>query len=481
MNVELLHNIRKLNVLVVGDFMIDKYIEGNVSRLSPEAPVPVLEVARKSSKLGGAGNVVNNIATLGANIKIVGCIGADDDGNWMVEEFSNKGINTSYLWMNKECRTIVKTRLVSKKQQFIRFDEEEIKDSPDSFVESVYENIDNIFDNVDVLIISDYGKGTIRKDLAQMLIQYANSKEIISVIDPKGKDYTKYCGATVCTPNMNELRIVTGEKLLSEQEIMKCGKELRDLLCIDNLMVTRSEKGISLIKDIKRDFPAIEKDVVDVTGAGDTVVSIVATCLGCGYSVEESCVIANIAASIVCSKFGAATVTLNELITDIIASGEFKQVSVQGAKYILSGLKDKGKKIVFTNGCFDLLHAGHIHSFMQAKEYGDILVVAVNSDKSIKKIKGEKRPIISQENRMRMLCSLECINYVILMEDTTPENILKILQPDVVVKGKDWEGKDIPERKIIESYGGQFQFIDLEAGLSTTNIIKKITEVYGNE
>ena len=480
MNIELLHKIKDLNILVIGDFMIDKYIEGNVSRISPEAPVPVLEVKSKKSKLGGAGNVVNNISTLGAKIKIVGCVGNDEDGSWMIQKMSQQGIDTSYLRQDKTAQTIVKTRLVSKKQQFLRLDEEKIQDASDEFRNFVHDNLEIIFEDVDVLIVSDYGKGTVTKDIAQTLIQYANKKNIPSVVDPKGKDYSKYLGATVCTPNMNELRVVTGAKVDSEEEILEAGRKLRDEIGLKNLMITRSEKGISVIKEdgMKRDFPAIEKDVIDVTGAGDTVVSIVATCMGAGYTIEECCVIANVAASIVCSKFGASTVSLNELISDIITSGEFKAVELQVAKYILSGLKDKGKRIVFTNGCFDLIHAGHISSFLQAKQFGDILVVAVNSDSSVKKIKGDKRPIISQENRMKMLCGLECVDYVILMEETTPTRIIETLQPDIVVKGKDWEGKDMPERKVIDSYGGKMEFIDLEAGLSTTNIIKKISEVY---
>ena len=480
MNVELLHKIKDLSVLVIGDFMVDKYIEGSVTRISPEAPVPVLEVKTKKRKLGGAGNVVNNISILGANIKVVGCVGKDADGDWLIQKMNERGIDTSYLRQEKGTQTISKTRLVSKKQQFLRLDEETIKAVSDEFCNFIEENLDEIFEEVDVLIISDYGKGTIREDLAQILIRFANGHNIISIVDPKGKNYQKYFGATVCTPNMNELRVVTGKQIDTEEEILEAGVKLRQETSIKNLMVTRSEKGISLIQEgeTKKDFPAIEKDVVDVTGAGDTVVSIVAVCMGAGYTIEESCVIANIAASIVCSKFGAATVSLSELISDIVSSGEFKAVNIQAARYIFSSLKEKGKKIVFTNGCFDLLHAGHISSFLQAKSKGDILVVAVNSDASVKKIKGDKRPIISQENRMKMLCSLECVDYVILMEDTDPTRIIEMLRPDIVVKGKDWEDKPMPERAIISSYGGTMEFIDLEAGLSTTNIIKKISEVY---
>lgn len=480
MNIERLHDIKKLKILVIGDFMIDKYIDGKVNRISPEAPVPILEVKSKESKLGGAGNVVNNLATLGAKIRVVGCIGTDTDGSWMVKKMNQQGIDTDYLRQQSTVQTIVKTRLVSKKQQFLRLDEEIIQDVSDEFCDFVMENLKKIFRQVDVLIISDYGKGTIRKDLAQTLISYANEHSIISIVDPKGTDYSKYKGATVCTPNMNELCVVKGQKIETEIDILDVGRQLRQEIQLRNLMITRSEKGISVIKENgeKKDFPAVPKDVIDVTGAGDTVVSIVSTCMGVGYTVEESCVIANIAASIVCSRFGAATVTLNELISGIVASGEFKLIDLQTAGYIMSGLKEQGKKVVFTNGCFDLIHAGHIASFLQAKAFGDILVVAVNSDCSVKKIKGDKRPIISENNRIKMLCGLECVDYVILMEDTTPTRIIETLQPDILVKGKDWEGKDMPEKSVIDSYGGHMVFINLEADLSTTNIIKKISEVY---
>lgn len=480
MNVELLNNVKQLNILVVGDFMIDKYIEGDVTRISPEAPVPVLRVTSKKSKLGGAGNVVNNLAMLGAKIRVAGCIGADENGNQLMKELGELGVDTRYLEHNEDIQTITKTRLVSKKQQFLRYDEEEVKDVPESFCGLIRNNLEEVFRGIQILVISDYGKGSIRKELSQMLISYAAQNGISSLVDPKGTDYEKYAGATVCTPNMNELCTVLGRKIYTEEDIESYGKELRKELKIDNLMITRSEKGISLInkEGVKKDFPAVEKEVIDVTGAGDTVVSAVAVCLGVGYSVEDSCVIANIAASNVCSKFGAATLTLNELIGDIINSGEFKEVELSVARYIVKGLKEKGKKIVFTNGCFDLLHAGHVASFLQAKSFGDILVVAVNSDSSVKKIKGDKRPIISQKNRVKMLCSLECIDYVVVMEETTPEKILSILQPDIVVKGRDWEGKEMPEKKVIDSYGGVMKFIDLEEGLSTTNIIHKISEVY---
>lgn len=477
MQIDRLHQVKNCRVLIYGDFMVDKYIIGNVKRISPEAPVPILEVTKTQSKLGGAGNVVNNVMTLGAATRVIGCVGSDADGEWIQNRLGEKGADIDFLKCDESVKTIVKTRIVSKNQQYMRLDEEVIKDIPDEYAVFVRENIEKILDGITVIIISDYAKGAITKELSQFIIKEANKRGIPVVVDPKGKDYSKYCGATVCTPNTNELKVVSGMELDTEEDIIRAGKKVQKEVNLTYLMLTRSEKGISVFKeDEKKDFPAIEKDVVDVTGAGDTVVSTVALCLGAGYPIEECCVLANFAASVVCSKFGAATVSMNELLESVNYSGEFKVIDVNVAKYIIRSLKEKGKKIVFTNGCFDLVHAGHISSFTQAKDMGDVLIVAVNSDASVKRLKGEKRPIINEENRMKMLCALECVDYVILMEEDTPVQLIQALQPDVAVKGKDWEGKDIPEKKIVESYGGQMRFIELEQGLSTTNIISKIVE-----
>lgn len=478
MNIEKLHSVKDINVLLCGDFMVDKYVIGNVSRISPEAPVPILEVKSKSSKLGGAGNVINNIIALGANTRAIGCIGRDYDGSWILDKLKELGVDVKYLMQSDETRTIVKTRLVSKNQQFLRCDEEEIKDIPDSVRDAISQNMDEILSDINVVVISDYGKGVVTKELAQLLITNAKKRNIPVVVDPKGTNYEKYRGATVCTPNTNELSVVTGKILKNEEDIKKAGLRLREDIDLEYLMLTRSEKGISIFekgKTDKTDFPAIIKDVIDVTGAGDTVVSVVSLCLAAGYPIGDCCKLANMAASVVCSKFGASTASLNELLECVLDSGEFKLVDLNTAKYIVAGLKEKGKKVVFTNGCFDLLHAGHLSSFLQAKSFGDILVVAVNSDASVKRLKGDSRPVIGQKDRINMICALECVDYVILMDDDTPARIIGTVKPDVTVKGKDWEGKELPEKAVIEAYGGSVKFIDLEAGLSTTQIIQRIT------
>lgn len=477
MDIEKLHLLKNIKVLIVGDFMVDKYIQGNVKRISPEAPVPILEVKSKSSKLGGAGNVVNNITSLGGKTRVIGCVGDDYNGNWLIEKLREQNVDISYLKKYHEVQTICKTRLVSKNQQFLRYDEEIIKQIPQIYEEFISKNIDTILNDIQVIIISDYAKGTVTNDLSQLFITQGNLRNIPVVVDPKGKNYLKYNGATLCTPNTNELSIVTGKECNQELVIEEAGRQLCDRINLKYLVLTRSEKGISLFEKgslLKTDYPAVIKDVVDVTGAGDTVVSVISLCLAAGYTINECCKLANLAASIVCSKFGAAPLSLNELLECILDSGEFKLVDLNTAKYIAASLREKGKKIVFTNGCFDLLHAGHLSSFIQAKTFGDVLIVAVNSDTSVKKIKGESRPIINEKDRIKMLCALECVDYVVLMGDDTPINLINAIRPDVTIKGRDWEDKELPERSVVESYGGKVNFIDLEAGLSTTKIIKKI-------
>ncbi len=472
-----IERIKEITVLVYGDMMVDKYINGTVSRISPEAPVPVLSVTEKYSKLGGAGNVIDNIVSLGGSVRVIGFLGNDTEGDWVLSTLMERGLDVSLIMQYDEYKTTSKTRLTSKKQQFLRTDEEMIKPAPSEYLEYLERNIQEIYSDIDVVVLSDYGKGAVTYEIAQLIISEALQRNIPVFVDPKGSDYEKYRGATACTPNMNEIRVVSGNKIETECELRKTGKLLREKFGIDNLVVTRSEKGITLFEEDEiTDFPAISKDVVDVSGAGDTVVASMACLYGCGMDLKECCKLANLSASVVCSKFGTATLSLNELMEQVANSGQFKYVTLENAKYIVNSLKEKGKKIVFTNGCFDLLHAGHLSSFIQAKKYGDVLFVAVNSDRSVKAIKGDGRPIIDEKNRIEMLCALEIVDYVVLMDENNPVHIISTLQPDVTVKGRDWENKILPERAVVEEYGGHFEFIDMKGTLSTTNIIKKIRD-----
>lgn len=479
-----LENIRKVKTLVFGDFMVDKYIDGNVKRISPEAPVPVLEVNSKESKLGGAGNVVNNIVALGGSVRTIGYVGNDEDGKWLIKNLKSLGVDVSYMKQNKQVKTITKTRVVSRNQQFLRYDEETIEDIPTECEQYIKNNIDLILSDIDVVIISDYNKGAIKESICQFIINSARKAKIPVVVDPKGKNYGKYMGATICTPNTNELSVVSGIVLNSEENILNAGIELCKKTDIQYLLLTRSEKGISLFKKnekVKTDFPAVPKEVIDVTGAGDTVVSIVALLYAAGFPITECCSIANIAASVVISKFSASTVTLSELISAISSNTNFKLIDKDVIPYLVNDLKEKGKKIVFTNGCFDLFHVGHLASLKKAKSLGDVLIVAVNSDASVKRLKGDLRPIISQDDRINLLCALECVDYAVLMEDNDPVNLIKLIKPDISVKGINWKDQYVPEKPVIESLGGKIEFIELEAGNSTTNIIEKIMKAYSEE
>lgn len=479
-----IENVRDVRVLVFGDFMVDKYIDGIAKRISPEAPVPVIEVNSKQYKLGGAGNVVNNVIALGASVRILGCIGDDEDGKWLMTALKENGADITYMKKMEEVKTTCKTRVVSNNQQFLRYDEEVIKEIPIEYENFLRNNIDNILSDINIVIISDYNKGAVGESISQFIIKSATALEIPIVVDPKGENYEKYIGATICTPNTNELSVVSERNLLTEESLLEAGINLCKKFDLQYLLLTRSEKGISLFRNgdnNKTDFPAVPKEVIDVTGAGDTVVSVVALLYAAKFPISECCSIANVAASIVISKFGASSVTLNELISSISNNTQYKLLDKDIIQYIVDDLRDKGKKIVFTNGCFDLLHSGHLSSLKKAKSLGDVLIVAVNSDESVKRIKGDLRPIISQDNRINLLCALECVDYVILMEDDNPINLIKFIKPDVSVKGIDWKNKYVPERSVIEKLGGKIEFIELEAGLSTTNIIEKIMIAYAGE
>jgi len=470
----------KLKVLVLGDFMIDEYIMGNVSRISPEAPVPVLEVKKRQIRLGGAGNVINNIISFGANATVLTRIGKDEYGNFLISELEKKQVCTKYIYIDPVLPTIVKTRIISKNQQFLRYDQEMVQNIPKEYEQYIEKKIEEIMDGVQVVLISDYGKGTVTERLAQLVIQKARKKIIPVIVDPKGNDYRKYAQATICTPNQSELEVVSGCKGDTEEKIFEMGKKLCEKLELKYLLITRSEKGISCISNgafSKKDFPATAKEIVDVTGAGDTVVSVVALSIASGYSIEETCKLANDAASIVISRFGCATTTIEE-IRELSKQENKKIVSTEKLVHIVEELKKQKKKIVFTNGCFDLLHAGHISSFEQAKKYGDILIVGLNGDKSVRQIKGKKRPIVEEQNRARLLASLTMVDYVTIFTEDTPDQLIRKLKPDILVKGKDWMGKQIAGQKFMEENGGTVQFIDLEKGLSTTKIIEKIKKAY---
>ena len=476
-------NFEGKKIVVFGDMMIDEYLDGDVSRISPEAPVPVVHVQKCTKRLGGAGNVVRNLKALGADVSAVSYIGDDEAGSWLAERFESYDVDISGLLKSSQTVTSIKTRVTAHNQQLLRYDRELVKNVPDSYAEFLSDNLEKILHNACAVIISDYGKGVVTADTAKAVISAARKKGVPVIVDPKGNDYTKYSGATVCTPNMKELQGAVGRNLSTEEEIKQAGVELCRKCGIDYILATRSEKGMSLIdgkSGEKKDYPALAKEVSDVTGAGDTVISVFTLCYALGASHDDCCQLANIAASIVVSKFGAAVASPDEIRRCISLSEKSSShiCSPDEVGAIAERLRNLGKKIVFTNGCFDIVHAGHISSFKQARSFGDVLFVGVNSDASVRRLKGDKRPIVSQENRMALLESLSCIDYLVMFDDDTPESLIRAIKPDVLVKGKDWEGKEVAGGDFVRSCGGEVRFIELEPGLSTTNLINKVLTVY---
>lgn len=468
---------RKQTLLVVGDMMVDKYIIGSVDRISPEAPVPVLFQRKIERKLGGTGNVIVNAVSLGAKVRAIGCVGNDSEGRYFRESLKKMGVDGRYIFTKNS--TIVKTRVSAANQQFMRIDEEVVTPPTEDIVNTIRFEIADIMDGVTAVVLSDYAKGFLIESLCQIIIQAAREREIPVLVDPKGKSGSKYRGATAITPNNREFLELNGLSMLpTEDEIAVIGQRFCQKNEIDYLIFTRSEKGISTVScetGEKKDYPTVAQEVIDVTGAGDTVVTTLAIAMSSGMNLSKCVKIANTAASIVIARFGAAQTTIEELNAALLPASKISNdINITLAK--IEELRRHGKRIVFTNGCFDLLHAGHISSLRQAREFGDVLVVGVNSDDSIRRLKGAKRPIVDLQNRMILLAALECVDFVIPFEQDTPQSLIEQLKPDVLVKGKDWEDKEVAGGEFVKSLGGTVEFIELEQGLSTTNIIEKIMQ-----
>jgi len=472
-----------LSILVAGDFMIDCYLYSTVSRISPEAPVPVAKVQRMERRIGGAGNVALNILAMGSQVRVLTCVGVDSTGRELIEKLREVGADVAYIYRDSNRKTSLKTRIVAQNQQLLRYDEEEVTAVDERFLHYINSHIDEIFTGVQGLVLSDYGKGVLTSPVSQFIIQAAKARGLPVLVDPKGMDYSKYSGVSVCTPNLKELTEASGSvQLDTEQRIHNAALAVCDANQIEYMLVTRSEKGMSLISrktKEKSDFPAVEQEVCDVTGAGDTVISTMAICMTAGYPLELCCRLANMAASVVVSKFGAETATVDEINAAIQAEHQKKQRETkictlpQGVEYA-NQMRKTGKKVVFTNGCFDLVHAGHIAAFRQAHSYGDVLIVGVNSDSSVRRLKGPTRPVVKLENRLKLLEALELVDCLIPFDEDTPQALIEAIKPDVLVKGKDWEGKAVAGVDVVEKNGGRVAFVDLEQGLSTTAIVEKI-------
>ncbi|MGB0663348.1 MAG: bifunctional D-glycero-beta-D-manno-heptose-7-phosphate kinase/D-glycero-beta-D-manno-heptose 1-phosphate adenylyltransferase HldE [Pontibacterium sp.] len=469
----------KGRVLVVGDVMLDKYWHGDTGRISPEAPVPVVKVGQKEGRPGGAANVALNIRALGAPVSLVGLIGNDEAGRELDAQLSSAGVHCEWV-VAKEEPTITKLRVLSRHQQLIRLDFEEPFAA--DYGTELSEKMQNLLDMSDVVVFSDYGKGTLAQVEGLIKAARAAGKQVL--VDPKGSDFSRYAGATLLTPNLSEFEAIVG-KCEHEQEIIDCGLELARSLSLDALLVTRSENGMSLIptEDRPLHFPTRAREVFDVTGAGDTVISTLAAALAAKVPMPEAVALSNIAAGIVVAKLGTAAISAPELGRELINDQqvELGVVTEEQLDIALAHARAAGEKIVFTNGCFDILHAGHVGYLEQARASGDRLVLAVNSDESVKRLKGEGRPVNPVERRMTVLAALASVDWVVPFGEDTPERLIKKVKPDVLVKGGDYSVDTVVGADFVQSYGGKVELMAFLDACSTTLIVDKIKSNNGSE
>lgn len=464
----------KANVVVVGDIMLDRYWLGPTSRISPEAPVPVVKIEGSEERPGGAANVALNIAALGAKVSVGGLCGQDEAAETLQQVLGSVGIECFFDQIEGR-DTITKLRVLSRNQQLIRLDFEQ--NFQHISKQSLLALAQQQLVSAGALVLSDYAKGCLSEP--QTFIQLAKEKNIPVVVDPKGTDFARYRGATLLTPNMSEFQGVVGVCLGEDSIVAKAQKLILDL-DLQALLVTRSEHGMTLIQRDQPELhlPAKAKEVYDVTGAGDTVVAALAASLASGASLPDACVLANAAAGVVVGKLGTSTVNVNELAhavsmdTDIglgVMTEEQLKIAVRTAKL-------RGERIVMTNGCFDILHAGHVSYLENAAKLGNRLIVAVNSDESVKKLKGAGRPINNLDRRMSVLSALASVDWVVPFGEETPERLISEILPDLLVKGGDYKPEDIAGGKQVMANGGEVKVLNFEDGISTTNIINEIVK-----
>lgn len=479
----ILKRFEEMRIFVIGDLMLDRYAWGRVMRISPEAPVPVLKILGENLLPGGAANVGSNLRSLGASVEICGVVGKDYEGERLLELLEQIEIDSKNVILDPKRPTTTKTRLIAGTQQIARMDREETNPISDELKNRLMEVIMKAVEECQPhgIIISDYAKGLIRDDLSVEIIQLAKKEGIFVAVDPKGRDFAKYSGTNVITPNQKEAEEVCGFLIEDERTLRKAVDILMEEIHADCVLITRGKQGISFCAkggDVKT-IPSDAREVFDVTGAGDTVISASTLSYLSSKSWEDSVRIANRAAGVVVSRVGTAIVTQADLIECFVDDKYLiggKILSREMLSATISRLKARGERIVFTNGCFDLFHVGHLRLLKEAKKLGDVLVVAINSDSSTKRLKGEGRPFISENDRAHIIAALDCVDYVSLFSEDTPLELIKALKPDVLVKGGDYTPDTVVGRSFVESYGGMVCIVSIVEGISTSVLLSKIRD-----
>ena len=483
----LIENFSRHKVLLIGDVMLDRYIHGEVSRVSPEAPIPILRTVRENDVLGGAGNVMANLSTLDVQTEFISVIGQDKTGDDIMRKIEQYGVDTHNIIIDEERPSTLKQRFLAQKQQLLRVDDEQAAAISKSIERKIIDKAAALIGDVKVMVLSDYGKGVFTNHLLKTLIDLANQHNVPVIIDPKQNDYAVYAGASLVTPNKKELsQAANNAAVKSDSDIEQAAKSLLKAHNIQNIMATRSEDGISVIAQNgdAAHYRTQSIEVSDVSGAGDTVVAVTAACLAAGGDYHHAAQLSNAAGAIVVAKLGTATLTRQEIL-DYLGNASASYLGAteqQQAKNKIDQWQAKGLKVGFTNGCFDILHYGHVNYLARAKEKCDRLVIGLNHDASVKILKGAARPINDENARAAVMSALSSVDMVVLFgataqeDDNTPCAIIDDLRPDVIMKGGDYKIEDLPEAKVALAYGGQVEIMPLYEGYSTTNIIEKSKE-----
>ncbi len=491
--IEILNPAKPPRVLVVGDFMLDRYIWGTSGRISPEAPVLVVKATDEEERVGGAGNVCSNLAAMGAKVTAVGVVGRDEAGQTLRRLLQEQAISTAGLVTTNTRPTTRKSRIIAQHQHLLRIDREDSRPLQDDIQTRVAQHLKRVAKRADVILVSDYAKGLITPDLMKIAVAAGRSVGIPVVVDPKAEDFRIYRGATVIKPNLNEFRqailIQTGKPLSEaerpdtqeERRMETAGKKLLKQLQADAIVVTLGKDGMQLIQQGKRmqAFETQEQETFDVTGAGDTALAAIGFVLAGGHALGCALQIANVAAGAAVTKVGTAPVGRTEIIhrlEDLSHQITAKTKTLDDLVPLLNARRSRKQKIVFTNGCFDVLHVGHIGLLKYARKQGDLLVVGLNSDASIARLKGPGRPILQQLERAQILAALEDVDYIVIFDQTSVLPVVKRVRPDILVKGADYQKSEVVGQAFVETYGGIVRRAPLVEGISTTNIVNKIKD-----
>lgn len=475
MNLEQYKAIAKSKTcLVIGDVMLDRYIYGSVNRISPEAPIPIVAFSGENVFLGGAANVANNICKLGANVILLGALGEDAEAKSLLDMMDNEKIEWRGI-TSKERETTVKTRVIGNDRQVVRIDRERAYAPCDEDEIALLSQFNSCVARSDIVIISDYAKGVCSSKICETVIAGAKKNNKIVIIDPKISDWTRYSGAFLIKPNLREFIRAKEVAQVEEIDFSDASKLLLEKYCISNLLVTKSQEGMSLVsRDVIHNINAEASEVFDVSGAGDSVLATLSVFIAAGMSLKDAVSLANIAAGIAVGKAGAYAVSFDDISNKMACKTETKLVNHDELIHHINVKKKLGLKVVFTNGCFDIIHLGHIQLLQSAKSFGNYLVVGLNSDESVRLLKGASRPINNELDRAHILAALECVDAIVVFDEETPYNLICDILPDVLVKGDDYQVADIAGSDIVLQNGGRVELVPLLQGKSTTEILMRL-------